>query len=327
MKNTHRSILAVVALAILTVSTATVRAQFNYVTNNGTITITGYTGSGGAVTLPITIHGLPVTTIGEDAFIYCTNMTSITIPNSVNCIGGSAFRGCKALAAVTIGNSVTEIGVGAFIYCINISSITIPNSVTNIGVNVFSGCTGLTNVNIGSGVRELWFGAFYNCTALPGIVIPHTVQRICSEYDLAHPPLSATFENCVNLAAVYFEGDAPQIMFYGDEPFYGSQLVRVYYLPGTTGWTSTFGGRPTAPWVLPYPVILTTTHNFGVQTNQFGFRISWATNASVVVEASTTLANPVWSPVSTNTLTDGWTYFSDVEWTNYPARFYRVRQF
>jgi hypothetical protein len=45
-----------------------------------------------------------------------------------------------------------------------------------------------------------------------------------------------------------------------------------------------------------------------------------------VVEASTTLANPVWSPVSTNTLTDGWFYFSDPHWMDYPARFYRVRQ-
>jgi hypothetical protein len=56
------------------------------------------------------------------------------------------------------------------------------------------------------------------------------------------------------------------------------------------------------------------------------FRISWATNPSVVVEASTALASPVWSVVSTNTLVDGWTYFSDAEWTNYPARFCRVRQ-
>ncbi len=77
--------------------------------------------------------------------------------------------------------------------------------------------------------------------------------------------------------------------------------------------------------MLPYPVILTTAPSFGIQTNAFGFRISWATNASVVVEASTTLANPVWVPISTNTLMDGWAYFSDAEWTNYSARFYRIR--
>jgi hypothetical protein len=61
-----------------------------------------------------------------------------------------------------------------------------------------------------------------------------------------------------------------------------------------------------------------------VETNQFGFTISWATNLSVVVEASTNLANPVWLPLATNTLTGGSAYFIDPQWTNYPGRFYRL---
>jgi hypothetical protein len=61
-----------------------------------------------------------------------------------------------------------------------------------------------------------------------------------------------------------------------------------------------------------------------VQPGGFGFTISWATNVSVVVEAATNLANPVWLPVSINTLTGGTNYFSDPQWTNYPGRFYRA---
>jgi hypothetical protein len=99
----------------------------------------------------------------------------------------------------------------------------------------------------------------------------------------------------------------------------------VYYLPGTTGWTSTFGGLRTAPWYLPNPVILDFGPRFGVQSNDFGFIVSWATNLPVVVEASTSLANPTWSPVATNTLTSGSAYFTDPQWTNYPAHFYRLR--
>jgi hypothetical protein len=64
---------------------------------------------------------------------------------------------------------------------------------------------------------------------------------------------------------------------------------------------------------------------FGVQTNQFGFNIFWATNIPVVVEACTNLASPVWQPVATNTLDGGSSYFSDPQWKNYPARFYRLR--
>jgi hypothetical protein len=96
-------------------------------------------------------------------------------------------------------------------------------------------------------------------------------------------------------------------------------------LPGTTGWGSTFGGRPTALWFLPNPLILNNGPSFGVKTNLFGFIISWATNIPVVVEACTNPANHTWSPVSTNSLTNGSSYFSDPQWTNYPARFYRLR--
>jgi hypothetical protein len=96
-------------------------------------------------------------------------------------------------------------------------------------------------------------------------------------------------------------------------------------LPGTTGWGATFDSRPTAPWFLPNPLILNNGPGFGVQPGGFGFTISWATNVSVVVEAATNLANPVWIPVSTNTLTGGTSYFSDPQWTNYPVHFYRVQ--
>jgi hypothetical protein len=65
--------------------------------------------------------------------------------------------------------------------------------------------------------------------------------------------------------------------------------------------------------------------NFGFQTNQFGFNLNWASDQTVVVEACTNLANPVWTPVGTNTLTGGSSYFSDPDSTNYPGRFYRLR--
>jgi len=93
-------------------------------------------------------------------------------------------------------------------------------------------------------------------------------------------------------------------------------------LPGTTGWGTTYGGLPTAPWL---PQMQTASINSGGQTNQFGFTMNWASDQTVVVEASTNLSNPVWQPVQTNLLTTGSAWFSDPQWTNYPARFYRLR--
>jgi hypothetical protein len=63
-----------------------------------------------------------------------------------------------------------------------------------------------------------------------------------------------------------------------------------------------------------------------VRSNGYGFTVSWATNGSVVIEASTDLNNPNWSPVITNALNNGVVNFTDPQWTKYPSRFYRVRQ-
>lgn len=76
---------------------------------------------------------------------------------------------------------------------------------------------------------------------------------------------------------------------------------------------------------MPNPVVLDFVEGYGVRTNRFGFRISWATDASVVIDACTGLSTGTWSPLKTNTLLNGWTYFSDPDWTNHPARFYRIR--
>jgi hypothetical protein len=96
----------------------------------------------------------------------------------------------------------------------------------------------------------------------------------------------------------------------------------VYYLPGTMGWDTAFGGRPTALWK---PQVQAGDASFGVRTNQFGFTIAWASGRVVVVEASAELANPVWFPLQTNTLSGDSFYFSDPQWTNYANRFYRLR--
>ena len=96
-----------------------------------------------------------VTSIGYEAFKYCTGLTSITIPNSVTSIGERAFWDCTGLTSITIPNSVTSIGYRAFYKCTGLTSITIPNSVTRIGNGAFEHCTGLKDVYY-TGTPEQW---------------------------------------------------------------------------------------------------------------------------------------------------------------------------
>jgi hypothetical protein len=104
---------------------AAVRAQFNYTTNNGTITITQYTGPGGAVTIPDTITGLPVTTIAQDAFFQDNTLTSVTLGTNVTTLAPDAIFQCPALTSVAISASVTNIANGAIVDDLALTAISV----------------------------------------------------------------------------------------------------------------------------------------------------------------------------------------------------------
>jgi hypothetical protein len=283
---------------------------FNWEIVNGAVTVTGYTGSGGVVIIPSLTNGLPVTAIAGYAFYRGEELAKVTIPDGVTSIGDYAFAACKSLTNVTIPNSVTIIGDHAFDSCLSLTNVTIPNSVIAIGEYAFSSCAFLTSITIGSGVTGIEDYTFDNCFGLTNITIPSSVNSLGV----------GAFYECLGLTGIYFQGDAPNLS--GESVFDAlPDTTTVYYLPGTTGWRTTFGGRPTALWK---PEVQTGHSSFGVRTNQFGFNIAWAGGMTVVVEASTSLVNPTWSPISTNTFSGNTLYFSDAQWTNYPSRFYRV---
>jgi uncharacterized repeat protein (TIGR02543 family) len=149
-KNSFWSRLSLVVFIVCSFTVSVKAAQFGdftYTDNGADITITKYTGSGGAVDIPSTINAKPVTGIGNLAFSDCTSLTSITIPNSVIIIGNSAFYHCSGLTSVTIGNSVTSIGDDAFRNCFGLTNIAIPESVISIGDNAFRNCSATITVN------------------------------------------------------------------------------------------------------------------------------------------------------------------------------------
>ena len=132
----------------------------------------------GAVTIPSTLGGMPVTSIGNYSVYTCRGLTGVTIPDSVTSIGQSAFSECTSLTGVTIPDSVTSIGDFAFRGCTSLTGVTIPDSVTSIGYSAFNGCRGLTSVSLGDGLTYIGTNAFSSCSSLTSVTIPDSVRIV-----------------------------------------------------------------------------------------------------------------------------------------------------
>ena len=143
-----------------------------------------------AVTIPNS-----VTSIGDYAFYYCTSLTSVTIGSGVTSIGSHAFWSCTSLTSITIPESVTSIHGNAFYYCTSLTSIIIPSSVTSIGRDAFSGCRGLTSITIPNSVTSIGDDAFSGCSSLTSVTIGSGVTSI--GYD--------AFSNCSSLTSIVVE--------------------------------------------------------------------------------------------------------------------------
>jgi hypothetical protein len=209
---------------------------------------------------------------------------------------GPTFGGVPTLiwdAQYNFGYTVTNNTATIESYLGSNNAVVIPNSingypVTGIGSNAFNKNSSLSSITLPAGLTNIASNAFETCSGLSNV------------YFTGPPP------NINNVA-----GNAEQLM---QDVFEGDPAT-LYYLPGVPGW---------APPAIPWNPSIETAANFGVKSGQFSFTIN-ATNAlTVVIQAATNLVNPSWTPLQTNTITNGTWSFSEPVHSNSPARFYRL---
>ncbi|MGN1420393.1 MAG: leucine-rich repeat domain-containing protein [Eubacterium sp.] len=204
---------------------ASISGDFEYeLMDDGTAEITDYTGSATDLTIPSTLDGFTVTSIGHRAFADSANLdriVKVTVPNSVTNIGGQAFCNCTSLESVTIPDSVTNIDGLAFwntkyfneeanwkndVLYINKALIAAKESIlgnyyvkngTNvIAAGAFKNCASLTNLIISNKVVNIGYSAFYGCKGLNSISLSNSVKKIGAD----------TFLNCTSLTDIYYSG-------------------------------------------------------------------------------------------------------------------------
>lgn len=228
---------------------------------DGTASVVGYTGEITDVVIPdyVVINGktYKVTEIGQQAFMSCKSMVNLTIGNCIDTIAnmafmfcsglteiyipdnvtkiGSSFGMCTNLINVTIGKGITNIGNSAFSSCNKLVNVVIEGAVSSIGDSAFDGCNSLENINIPEGVIDIGAQAFSGCWVLKSITLPDSVVTIgesafssCNALKSITLPDSVVsigencFFNCITLEQVSFGSKIKNI---GSNALYGCNML------------------------------------------------------------------------------------------------------
>ncbi|MBQ9603920.1 MAG: leucine-rich repeat domain-containing protein, partial [Firmicutes bacterium] len=170
--------------------------------------------------IPSKISGLDVERIANSAFKNNTNLTSVTIPESIKIISMNAFDSCSSLADITIPDTVEAIDSSAFWGCTSLTSIDIPEGIDTVSLHCFYGCTMLQKVHLPSTIKKIEGAPFAQCNRLTEINIPEGVESI---------GMSA-FMDCYNLGEVYIPESVKEIGYWAFNNCYGIHA----HIPRTT---------------------------------------------------------------------------------------------
>jgi len=232
----------IMALAVMMSVFSQTEADFNVelTADHQGVVIKKYTGSVTQVRIPVTIQGMPVREIGDEAFLGIrTAITSVVIPNGVTKIGRNAFGSQdnrdniaqSRLVSIIIPDTVTAIGDSAFSNCVALTTVNIPNSVTFIGALAFSNCTRLETITIPNSVTSIGIGAFSG-SGLRTITWPASVTKIQGGRVIYgwYEDFFGMFQNCRNLQTVIISNGVTEI---GDGAFMGCTSLSSITIPNS----------------------------------------------------------------------------------------------
>lgn len=209
---------------------------------NGAFQNTDITG----ITLPNSI-----TSLGNSCFKLCNKLTSVKLPDNITSLGDETFMTCSKLSSINIPNTLTSLGEFCLAFC-NITKLTLPNSITNLGNNCFQSCENLETITLPQNITNLPAYCFHDCKKLSGITLHEGITSLgescfegCSSLTSIKLPKSINkitgsiflkcFENCSNLSEVTCQWDNLDGIDVGSDAFNNIfSEARLYIPKGTT---------------------------------------------------------------------------------------------
>lgn len=167
----------------------------------------------GSVIIPSEIAGKPVTKIGEKAF-FSSDVTSVSLPETIKVIDAAAFQGCSDLVYVNIPDSVEIIGEGAFSGCRNLAiELELPEGLKELGQSAFYSCRQITAdvLVVPDGIATLNHWVFLSCTGIKAYVIPPGCAIEVAE-------VGTPWDNCWDWNADYTGIAGPHVFFFDERP-------------------------------------------------------------------------------------------------------------
>ncbi|MBQ2126079.1 MAG: leucine-rich repeat domain-containing protein, partial [Bacteroidaceae bacterium] len=199
-----------------------------------------------------------VKTIGDEAFLYCNSLASITFGNGIESVGSRAFASsiatvniadlsawCKInfenveanpvsiseklylngelVTDLVVPNDVTEIGSYVFYYCKALKSIIIPDNVTSIGKGAFGNCSKAEHLSLGDGLATIGDYAFYGCKNIVELVIPEGVESIGA----------GAFDGCIGVTVITLPST---LLYVGEDAFLNVYSLDRLYISDIHKW-------------------------------------------------------------------------------------------
>ena len=212
--------------------------------DDGSAKITDYSGEEANLVIPSSLDGHPVSVIGEKVF-YESSLTSVEIPEGITVIGDEAFAACSNLTRITLPESITYIAEGAFSstgltyvslpsnlkvidkeafsLCYSLQNITLPESLRAIGERAF-GNTGLLYIDIPEGVTSIGAYAFANCSNLANVSLPNSLTTIDGN----------PFDNSKAIGSIKISADHPVFEVVDGVLFDKKEHRLIYYPAGSS---------------------------------------------------------------------------------------------